>query len=222
MVGGGRSNFLRVLRNSVVNRMLAQLLLLFLLFVSAVLVQRLLALGKLGKLSEAYHRRYGNIDAFEAKQQRVKPLEISISIPSFPQKAKFFKVLELVPTNEQGEALTRGAAYETWLQSARMALLERAMEAVLAYRSCETMYLDTFCKFSQKLASERSWKQANQTRDTLQKELDEIRVWAGNLYTGWENGVIQQAAAEVDKHLQAQRQQQQQQQQGSGGGGGGE
>ena len=147
------------------------------------MVYSLAKMGKLGIISEKYYERLGQLEEYKKRKQleNAAPLEIRISVPELQDKKAFFLVLEQVPVDENGDALTSGAKYEAWLTQARNSLLKRAMEVVIAYRSCEVMYLDTFCKYSNKLASERAWKQANDTRDGLQKELDDCRYWAGNL-----------------------------------------
>ena len=154
--------------------------------------------GAAGWLSKVYFKWQGRLNELELMELGKKPLEIKISVPKLERKKVFEDVVKQVPAKPDG-TITGEKEYNAWLDRARMACLERAMEAILVYRSGDELYRDTYCKFTQGQASARAWRDAQHKKEMLERELADIQQWAGELLPGWEAGVLAQASSSLDK-----------------------
>ena len=81
-------------------------------------------------------------------------------------------------------------------------LIDRATESIINYRKNDHYFRDTFCKFSQQLASSRAWKEAQEAQQLCDKELQDIHEWASKLQPGWERQILQFCSQRADKEMQ--------------------
>ena len=173
--------------------MWAQLFLLSCMAVSGFLVYRVIDSGLGGPLSLWWFRRRG-----KANQQAVvtsNPVELKLQMPILQFKKAFQDIVSAPPRDPStGEPVSSGPKYNEWVTQCRNALLERAIEGVLVFRTVDNLYRETYCKFSQQQASQRAWQDAQNAHQSADKELRDICEWAGTLLQGWDHGILQQAS----------------------------
>lgn len=88
-------------------------------------------------------------------------------------------------------------------------LKERACEAIRVYRQVDIYFRDTFCKMSQGLASNRSWREAEEAKVACEQEFQEIAEWASKLKKGWGEKIFPECVQVVDLQQRKQFEQQQ-------------
>ena len=203
--------------------MLAQLLFVGVFVLSGYMAWRVVDSGAGGRVSRWHFKRNGRLAELQQMDMNESRLEVKISVPQLKMMEVFESVVAEVPTEPNGGINLASQKYQEWLNKARFACLQRAKETLMVYRSCDEMYRDTYCKFTQGQASNKAWQDAVAKREGLERELSDICEWAGQLYPGWERGIIPQASQELEQEMQEHMRAQRGQQGGgaSGGGGGG-
>jgi hypothetical protein len=191
----------------------AQVLFGSVLVTSGYLLYRVLEAGLLGSLSARYFEWAGRTNEQKklefALTAEKATLHFKAPTIETDAKVKFDEQVDKVPMDDAtGEAIISGPLYVSWLNETRKALIERACESIVTFRTVDAYFRDTFCKMSQGLASTRAWKEAEQARANCELEFQEIAEWALKLKPGWDQRILMECSKVVDERQRRQMEQQ--------------
>jgi hypothetical protein len=165
---------------------------------------RVLQAGLLGPLSVRYFEWAGRTEErkkleFAATAEKAT---LHFKPPSLEgeARARFREQVEQVPIDEAtGEAIISGPQFTKWLMETKKALKERTIETIVAFRAIDIYFRDTFCKMTQNLASIKTWKEAQDSRQGVDLEFQDIAEWASKLQSGWDKEIFKECTRIVDE-----------------------